>query len=204
MRYVFSHLRGVLAMAFNHEGWQNYFDRTLEGVYRSFWVIIPGILITAIVSFSLSPAIEEYLQSSSTEPVISPVSLPIYAQLIMILIRDVLDRIASLWFLYALAKKLPRKIDAINLILGYNWQQFLISLLMLIPVIILELTGNKEMAIVMMTPVLIVSLVLIWGVFKRAMFGIDAPLIALAIIGVIIVGFLVTSSVSAVAIRLWG
>ena len=55
--YFIDQLTALWAMALNQEGWQSRFDRTVDGVLKSFWLIIPALLITMAIMYVVSPAL---------------------------------------------------------------------------------------------------------------------------------------------------
>ena len=192
--YIKSHLRGILAMAFDHEGWEDYLDRTVDGVFRSFWVLVPGFFIALVTSTILGPAIEEIRVSQGADAQ-EPASLSLIASYIFLFLRYVLDWFLVLGFLVIIARKLRTKISGVDLVIGYNWVQLMITLLAIIPSLVYVVSRSADTAILVMFPVLILTAVLMWGILRRSMHGIDKPLIALVLIGVFIVSLMANNLV---------
>ena len=143
-------------MAFDHEGWEGYLDRTVDGVFRSFWVLVPGFFIALVTSTILGPAIEE-IRVSQGGDVLEPASLSPIVSYIFLFFRYVLDWFLVLGFLVIIAKKFRTKISGVDLVIGYNWMQFLVTLLAIMPSLVYVVSRSADAAILVMFPVLILS-----------------------------------------------
>lgn len=187
LSYFLNHLTGLWAMAFDHEGWEENMDRSIDGVFRSFFLMIPCFAIVISLSFLLTPVYRELDLGVNNEPV----SLAAVPGTILIFIRFLVEWFASLGFLLLVAKKLDQASYAVDIIIGYNWLQMMTKFLLAFPVLLLTATKSIDLSGVVTLPVMVLIIALYWGVLRRSLPNLLPAVTAGTLIGLFIINILI-------------
>ena len=196
--YAARHLGGVWKMAWNAPGWEDSLDRSVDGVFKSFWAaaLTAPIAIAGFISGERAASrIPDLAGPGGAE---TPLGLSIAAEAVaFIAVWSV--QLAAL-VLSARAAGRTRRIA--DIIIGFNWMQVYVSLAQSAPFIVLGLTLKREFAGFVALPALAFIVALYWGVLRRSL-GVGAAS-TLAVFALLLLLELVTTSlISAGALALY-
>jgi len=186
LNYFLDHMTGVCAMAFNREGWEDNLDRSIRGVFRSFWLIVPCFIIVITLSFMLAPV---YREVGADLGLNSQILRPVPGT-ILIFIKFLLEWFGSLGLLLFVAKKLDHQSYAADIVVGYNWLQMVLKLLFSFPLLVLMATRSLEISSLFTIGAMALSIALTWGVLRRAIPDVAPPITAGMMVGVFFVNIL--------------
>lgn len=181
--YFIDQLTALWAMALNQEGWQSRFDRTVDGVLKSFWLIIPALLITMAIMYVVSPALRDMAERQAETLVLVPRVPAFIAKSVQFL----LEWFGGLGMLIFAANRLGYRQQTSDIILSYNWMRMMVAILFAVPPLVLALTRSEPLLPLIMLPVIVASIVLIWGVLRRALPQCDMAIIAALMIGLLFI-----------------
>ncbi len=181
--YFIDQLTALWAMALNQEGWQSRFDRTVDGVLKSFWLIIPALLITMAIMYVVSPALRDMAERQAETLVLVPRVPAFFAKSVQFL----LEWFGGLGMLILAANRLGYREQASDIILSYNWMRMMVAILFAVPPLVLALTRFEPLLPLIVLPVIVASIVLIWGVLRRALPQCDMAIIAALMIGLLFI-----------------
>lgn len=176
--YAGRHLRGVWRMITGDANWTEDIDRSVDGVFRSFWAILfttPFALLSfhaAQRAAAASPQYEETIFARAPAPVVMAAELVAFCA----------SWLASIVILALAARQFRATRNAGALIVTFNWSQLLTFVAAAIPAAALALTGNSPIFVILALPAIVFSIVVLWGVLRRNLpvtIGVAVALIAL-------------------------
>jgi len=176
--YAGRNVRGVWRMALDEPGWTDDIDRSVDGVFRSFWAMAlaaPFALLafhSAARAARLSPRYAETVFAKAPAPVIISAEM----------LGFIASWAASVAALGAIARALKSSNRAASLIVTFNWSQLLTMAVASIPAALLALTGATQLFVLLALPAIVFSFFVMWGVLRRNLsvtIGVAISLIAL-------------------------
>lgn len=176
--YAGRHVRGVWRMISGDAGWAEDIDRSVDGVFRSFWAILfttPFALLSfhaAHRAALASPQYEETVFSRAPAPVVIAGEMLAFGA----------SWLASVVILALAARQFQATRNAAALIVAFNWSQLLTFAAASIPAAVLALTGSSPVFVALALPAIVFSIVVLWGVLRRNLpvtVGVAIALIAL-------------------------
>ena len=196
--YVWSHIRGVWGMAWGRAGWESELDRTVEGVFRSFFAVAMAAAVMAVVFIGARGAADA---AAVKEDIL--LSAPLPAFLIANVFVFFVDWAAGLVALLFSARHLKVDKRAGDALIGYNWSQLIVAAAQAAPLAVLAASRSQAAFVASFFFALMVAIALIWGVVRRGL-GL-APNLSTAVVAVLLlVGFIVQRAAYAVAVGLYG
>ncbi len=187
--YAARNIQGVwrLAVEGPEAQWsgRNGVDRSVEGVFRSFW----AVALTA--PFSLLAFVSAHraaMQSETLQPVLlaeAPMALLLIAELAGFLA----DWALSIGALVVTARALDAQSRTGDVIICFNWAQVMAAIAVSTPIFLFALTANASLFSIFYLPALGFAIMLLWRVLRGCLplsVGMTIALLAmLALIGVI-------------------
>lgn len=151
-------------MAIGADGWREALDRSLDGVFRSFWAFAYAL------PFALGAFYLQWKMAARTPGALSEIiaAQPLAAYLAQQIAAYLLDWGASIALIVLIARSLRAERRIADAIVGYNWLQLIATGLAVAPVGIYAVTGVAELATLSALPVIALQLVLLWGVLRRS------------------------------------
>ena len=189
-------MAGVWGMAWNRPHWERQLDRSIDGVFRSFWSIafaapLMGVAFLALRAAAKNGAVEDELVSA-------PVSVWLGANFAAFAV-DWAVGLAALLFAARLLGADKRAGDAV---IGYNWAQTIVAAAQALPFGLLGFLGSRTGFSLFFFPALIIAGALSYGVQRR---GLGLPVgasIALTI-ALMLIAALVSALTHAGAVALY-
>lgn len=166
--YAASQLAGVWRMAWNRDGWRDMLDRSVDGVFRSFWAAMFAAPFSLLSYFLLRRAIERLPDLPET-----PLSqAPLLYGLGVETIGYLANWGAALVALILFARALGASARISEIVIGFNWLHVFSAAIQSTPLIAFELTGLRQFAGVIGVAAGVLVFALVWGVIRR---GVGAP-----------------------------
>lgn len=166
--YAASQLAGVWRMAWNRDGWRDELDRSVDGVFRSFWAAMFAAPFSLLSYYLLRNAAER-LPNLPETPILQA---PLLFGLSLEAIEYFVNWGAALVALILFARALGAGARISEIIIGFNWLHVFTAAIQSAPLIAFELTGARQLAGALAIASTVLILVLIWGVIRR---GVGAP-----------------------------
>ena len=168
LRYYAEQIGGMWAMAIGRPAWRDRLDRSTDGVFRSFWALVPALIITLIFAAYVhaNPALIEDATGLTQSGTLTVPSLPLW--LIMETLHLVVSWGAGLWIVVFSGTRLEGRHAAADLIVGYNWLQLVFRVALIFPMALFIITGTRGVAGLVVIPIVGLSVFLHWGVLRRA------------------------------------
>ena len=161
--YAGRHVRGVWRMALNDAGWTDDVDRSVDGVFRSFWAMAFAAPFALLAFHSAERAARLSPRYAETIFAKAPPLLIISAEMF----GFVVSWLASVAALGAIARALDASDRAGGLIITYNWSQLLTIAVASVPAAFLAVTGATQLFVFLALPAIMFSFFIIWGVIRR-------------------------------------
>jgi hypothetical protein len=196
--YAARQIGAVWKMARNDERWKAELDRSVDGVFRSFWAMAFAAPIAFAGYFSLRRAADRMPELHAAALMHAPYAVILSAQIAAFAI----DWIAGLAALVLLARASGAGKRAADLIIGYNWAQPLATAAQAVPLIVLGVTASRPVTSIFYLPAMIFVLLLFWGVLRRSLGAGVAMTIGL-IVTLMLIGVIVGTLVNGVALGLY-
>ncbi len=161
--YVARHVRGVWRMAFGGGDWRDDIDRSVDGVFASFWAVIIAAPF-ALVAFSAGK------QMAATAP---DFTNTVYAKApLPVLFSAEIIALAAYWgaiiaALVLIARSLNATRQVAGLIVAYNWGQLIIFMISAAPSVILIFTGDLNLFALTALPIGIAGLFINWRILRQ-------------------------------------
>lgn len=176
--YAGRHVRGVWRMAIGAPDWTDDVDRSVDGVFRSFWAIALATPFALLAFHSAARAARLSPRYAETVFAKAPAPLIISAEML----GFIASWAASVAALGAIARALKESNHAASLIVTYNWSQLLTMAVASVPAALLAVTGATELFVLLALPAIAFSFFVLWGVLRRNLsitVGVAISLIAL-------------------------
>lgn len=196
--YALRQLSGVWKMAWNAPDWQEALDRSVDGVFRSFWAVALAAPIAVVGFFSARRAAER-LPDIPPSPILEA---PFSVSMIIEAAAFFVDWGVSLAALIFVARAMGLARNAGDLVIGYNWLQIFVAIGQAIPIIGLSLTLRTEVGALLALPAIAFIIVLYWGVLRRASNGNIGNVVAMLAL-LVLIGFVARSVVSSIGFGLY-
>jgi hypothetical protein len=196
--YASRQLAGVWRMAWNQPDWTTTIDRSVDGVFRSFWAIAFAAPVALAGSFCVRRAaahIPELAQSAL-------LTVPLGASVMIEMIAYVAGWFAGLATLIFAVRSIGAAKRVGDVIIGYNWLQVFAAAAQLAPLAILSLTRRSEVAALFALPALVIVIALYWGMLRRSSDGGRAAVLGMFVL-LAIVTFLTSSIIASVCLALY-
>ncbi len=161
--YVARHLRGVWRMAFGGDSDGGDIDRSIDGVFASFWAVVIAAPF-ALVAFSAGK------QWAATTP---DYANSVYAKApLPVLFTAEIIALAAYWgaiiaALLLVARTLNATRQVAGLIVAYNWGQLIIFMISAAPSAVLIFTGDLNLFALTALPVGIAGLFINWRILRQ-------------------------------------
>ena len=168
--YAARQLAGVWRMAFTRgwEGaadWRNDIDRSVDGVFKSFWAIAFAAPFALLSYVALHRAVKK-IPTIEASPLLEA---PLGVMLGVEFLSYAIDWGVSIGAIVFMARALDATRKVTDTIITYNWAQVFAVALQSIPIALMGLLGTQAIAGILALPILVIVLVLFWGVFRQAM-----------------------------------
>lgn len=192
-------LRGLFAMAFNRQDWERTLDRSLDGVFGSFWAIMWSTPLL-LLNFGATKTLFATAEGALDDPLLAaPLSVWLGANYATFLV----DWAVGLAAILAAAHFLGASKRAGDAVIGYNWLQLVAAALQAVAINAGALAASPTTFSLLMMPAIAVSLALFWGILRRGL-GL-APGLAVALTaGSLLLSVIVGAVCHAAALALYG
>lgn len=196
--YAAGQMACVWKMAWNAPDWEESFDRSVDGVFKSFWAMLFTAPVAFAGFFSLRRAASRTPDFSDLALIEAPFAFSAAAAFVSFLA----DWTASLVALVLAARATGASRRIADVIIGFNWTQFFTALAQTAPLVVLGLTGEGKIASVLLLPSAAFVIAFYWGFLRRSLKKGVAVTIALLVM-LTLLGLVVSSLVDAGAIGLY-
>lgn len=161
--YAARQIGGVWKMAWNLPGWEGALDRSVDGVFRSFWaaLIAAPFVVLGFVSVRRAAA------RAPDFPDAPILAAPVFVATAIEVAAFAVDWGASLAALIVAARLLKAERHAADAIIGYNWLQVPTTAAQALPLAASSL--GREIAGLLFLPVLAFVVALYWGMLRRSL-----------------------------------
>lgn len=163
--YAASQMAAVWNMAWNRPGWQDALDRSVDGVFRSFWALALAAPFSLLGYFSLRRAALHIPELRETPLLQAPLPFSLTVEIIGYLVNWG----AGLAALILFARALGAGARIADVIIGFNWLHVLIAIAQVIPQAVLGFAGRREIAGLLAIPSVVLVVALIWGYIRRSL-----------------------------------
>jgi len=173
--HIHQQLTGFWAMAFNHPGWRDIFDRGPEAILTSFWAMLPAGLLIFMGALAEPALINKMMADPSFSQTMDQWGMnragpaPAFPRVLTAMLAFFFSWFLTLGMLLRIARRLEGAGAMPDIIVGYNWLQVPFRLLSFIPIAIFLLTGSAAMMSITALPLFALSLTLVWGMLRRAL-----------------------------------
>lgn len=163
--YAASQMAAVWNMAWNRPGWQDALDRSVDGVFKSFWAAAFAAPFPLLGYFSLRRAALNIPELRDTPLFQAPPAFGLTVEIIGYLVNWG----AGLAALILLARALGAGARIADVIIGFNWLHVLTAIAQAIPQAVLGFAGQREIAGILSIPSAVLVIALIWGYIRRSL-----------------------------------
>lgn len=163
--YAVRHLIGVWKMAWNAPDWENYFDRSVDGVFRSFWAAAFTAPIALAGFISIRHAANQIPEFADAAALQTPIGIAVAAEAVAF----VAEWSVQLVVLVIAARMAGAGRRVASLIIGFNWMQVYVTLAQATPLAILGIFGSREAAAILSFPMLVFAIAFNWGFLRRGL-----------------------------------
>ncbi|MGD9659511.1 MAG: hypothetical protein AB7P23_12650 [Amphiplicatus sp.] len=195
--YAARQIAGVWNMAWNREGWAAGLDRSVDGVFHSFWGILFAAPFALLGVVSLRRAASRIAEFPSSALLDAPFAFAVTTEMT----AYVVDWAASLAALVLAARAMGASRRVADVIIGFNWLQPMIAIAEAAPLAIISFVSRRELLGVLLLPMFAFVLAVTWGVLRRSLAANVSTTVGLIAL-VVIVGFFARSIVGVVALSL--
>jgi hypothetical protein len=161
--YAARQLGAVWDMTFGGRRWMDAFDRSLDGVFRSFWgpaLAAPFVLLAHV---SLRRAVERFPETRSEPLFEAPIAQGAAVQILAF----GADWGAALLALVLMLRALGAQKNAATAIAGYNWLQVHTAAIQAVPAAAAPF--SREAAALLLLPAFGIVIAIYWGVLRRSL-----------------------------------
>lgn len=199
LRYALGQIAGVWRMAFDRPGWEQSFDRSLNGVFGSFWAVVWTAPLL-IANFAALKTIFANAKNLPDDPLLgAPMPFWIGSNLATFAV----DWAIGLAALLAAAHFLGASKRAGDAVIGYNWLQPITAAAQAAPVGAGFLFNSTAAFSLLMMPAIAIAIAVYWGVLRRGL-GL-APGLAIAVTaGTLLLSVIVGALCHGVALGIYG
>ena len=193
--YAARNIAGVWRMALGREDWRNDVDRSLDGVFRSFWAVplTAPFMLLAFLSARRAAAQSDILANDPLRD--APLPLLLTAETASF----VIDWAVSIGVLVLTAQALHAEKRAADVIVGFNWAQLMTYAAIAVPIALLGFSADENIVALFSIPAVVFSIVIIWRVL-RACLPLDVGMTVALIAVLTLISMIVDSTVAAAAV----
>ncbi|NHK28424.1 hypothetical protein FF098_010950 [Parvularcula flava] len=163
--YIGSQFRAVLSMAQDNPLWRERIDGGADGFYRSFWSILLGMPFAAL---NLWLSLQLFLRIPDLAADMT-IALPLPFLMIVQILTVTAVRLAVIGMLLVLARSLNRERGVSPLVVGYNWAELIIQMLLSITFLVILVSPAPAIFSGLLLGVTIFMFHLRWGVLRRTL-----------------------------------
>lgn len=167
--YAASQTAATWNMAWNRSGWKDQMDRSVDGVFRSFW----AIAFAAPFAFARYLLFREIAAETPDFPESPLLQAPFAFGLTAEMIGYAANWAAGLVTLILFARAINAGERAAELIIGFNWLHVLTELIQLPPLAAFSIAGGRQIGALLAVPATALTVFLLYGYIRRAL---GAPL----------------------------
>lgn len=187
---VFDHaarsLDGAWRMAWGMPGWEERLDRSVDGVFRSFWALAAAAPFP-LLSFASFRRASGVIAGFPKPPLLeAPFALLATAELASFFLAWGF----SLFTLIMIARNVGAQKSVASLIVGFNWAHVYAAAAIALPVMVMGLTASTRLASAIYLPAVVFAVAIVWGILRRSLplnVGMTlAAMALLALIGVVV------------------
>ena len=183
--YAASQIGAVWKMGWNRPGWEETLDRTVDGVFKSFWAIFLAVPFSFLGFYSARRFAERTPDATESLLAHAPFALVLGIHSVAFL-ADWGVQLAALIFC---ARALSIGWRITDVIVGFNWLQLIITMVQSAPYAVLGVTGALDSAKPLFLVTSIFVLAFLWGYLRRSFAARISPTIGLMVV-VLLVGLL--------------
>lgn len=162
--YAASQLAGVWGMAWNRDGWRAMLDRSVDGVFKSFWAMVFAAPFSLLGYFLLRQAASRLPGLPDAPLLHAPLAFGLGVEIIGYLVNWV----AALVALVMIARALRAGERISEIIIGFNWLHVFIAVIQIAPLAAMGLGGGSGFAGGLAIASTAVIVALFWGYVRRA------------------------------------
>ncbi|WOI53178.1 hypothetical protein [Parvularcula sp. LCG005] len=185
---------GILAMARAQDDWGRHLDQSLHAVRRSFWAFVmflpPAILVSEATR-------RQSIYSGATNELLSAPIAYVSADLLSVAVVWT----ATLIIYIAIARRLGNEGGIPALIIAQNWAQFVLYLILAVPLGLSAVTGMYVLNGMAFLFVIGASFWIDWGIMRRAL-RLTVPAALALIIGMLVFSMLISVGVTGIVASL--
>lgn len=162
--YAASQLGAVWNMAWNRPGWRSMLDRSVDGVFKSFWAIVYTAPFPILSYVSFHRAIQQIPNIPDTPLLHAPMAVSLLVEFISYIVNWG----AGLTALVMLARALGAGGRVADVIIGFNWLHVFTASIQSAPLIVAGLVGMREFAGLLAILSAILVFAFTWGIIRRS------------------------------------
>jgi len=182
--YAARQLAGVWKMAWNRPDWTMSLDRSVDGVFRSFW----AVALAAPFALAEFVSLRRILSRDRDNPIPQLVEAPLGYAVAVEAVAYLLGWSAGLAALVMAARALGASRRAGDAIIGFNWVQVMTAAAQAAMLALAVIAGDSDASILFRLPIAVFAIALIWGVLRRSLGAGVAATIAVFLMIVVVGG----------------
>lgn len=163
--YAARQLAGVWKMAWNRPNWTTSLDRSVDGVFRSFW----ALALAAPFAFVEFVSLRRILSRDRENPIPPLIEAPFAYAVVVEAGAYLLGWTAGLIALVMAARSIGASRRAADAIIGFNWIQVLTAAAQAAMLALIGAAGEIEALKAFRLPMAAFVIALIWGVLRRSL-----------------------------------
>ncbi|MCB2113999.1 MAG: hypothetical protein R3C42_07655 [Parvularculaceae bacterium] len=190
-----SQMGGAWAMAFDLDGWRDRLDRSVDGVFRSFYAFFIAAPMMALYTLTVRRATERMPDHFESIHLAAPPAMIVISDLVFF----AADWAVGLALLVLLSRTLGAGKNAAGLIAGFNWSQPITTAIQLPPVALAAATASPAAATLLGLPALALAVTVLWGIIRRGLAISIGP--SVAVIAMLVVTSVILRTFADAALR---
>ncbi len=180
--YAARQLAGVWKMAWNRPDWTASLDRSIDGVFRSFWALALAAPF-ALVEFA---SLRRILARDGDNPIPELIAAPFGYALAVEAVAYLIGWTAGLIALVMAARAIGASGRAGDAIIGFNWIQVLTAAAQATMLAVISAVGELDALKALRLPLAAFVIALVWGVLRRSLGAGVAATIAIFLMVVLV------------------
>lgn len=149
-------------MAFNADDWRDDVDRSIDGVFKSFWAAALSAPPALLASVTAQRAVDAMPIEDRGEALSLPWAALAATQFLSLAIIWAL----SLGLILATARQTGASRQSAETIIAYNWSQLLGFMIFLLPVLTFLTTKSADAYLLAVAPVALLNLFILWRILR--------------------------------------
>ncbi|MEM1193634.1 MAG: hypothetical protein AAGH42_09615 [Pseudomonadota bacterium] len=173
--YFLQQLRGFWGMAFNQPDWRGRIGLGPEDVVASFYTLLPTMAVIVVGALIEPRLINTVISDPALTEAVDAYGLgtwqpaPMAARLLIAILAFGITWSLTLGMLIRISRRLEGEVAMGTMIIGYNWLQFYMRALAVLPLIVFLLTDSAKIMSFLALPCFALSISLLWGMLRRAL-----------------------------------